>query len=83
VRNDKSDVRRPPDAVGRRRSKAAITYLTVGLSALLRGLSAAPLVNSYVKWFQAASSPTQPAMESTRADEHRSPLPGTPRAARV
>jgi sodium/hydrogen antiporter len=47
------------------------TYLTVGLSVLAHGVSAAPLVNRYVRWFQAASELGPTAMETRPAHEHR------------
>ncbi len=46
-------------------------YLTVGLSVLVHGLSAAPLVNRYAAWYRAAVGERQPAMESQPAHEHR------------
>ena len=49
----------------------AATYLTVGLSVLLHGLSAAPLVGRYATWYQAAAGKRPPAMESQPAHEHR------------
>ena len=63
------------------------TYLTVGLSVLLHGLSAAPLVSRYAAWYRAAAGVHPPAMESERAHEHRTRGPnavqGSQRAARV
>ena len=41
-------------------------YLTVGLSVLLHGLSAAPLVSRYAAWYRAAAGVRPPAMESSR-----------------
>jgi NhaP-type Na+/H+ or K+/H+ antiporter len=54
------------------------TYFTVGLSVLLHGLSAAPLVTRYVGWYEAAKR--HPTMENEPAYEHRvrggpAPLP--------
>ena len=49
----------------------AATYLTVGLSVLLHGLSAAPLVSRYAAWYRVAASERLPAMESEPAHEHR------------
>ncbi len=46
-------------------------YLTVGLSVLVHGLSAAPLVSRYVAWYRAAAGERPPAMESEPAHEHR------------
>jgi NhaP-type Na+/H+ or K+/H+ antiporter len=45
-------------------------YLTVGLSVLLHGLSAAPLVSRYASWHQASAGERLPAMESEPAHEH-------------
>jgi sodium/hydrogen antiporter len=50
---------------------AAASYLTVGLSVLAHGLSAAPLVSRYATWYQAAADTSPPAMESQSAQEHR------------
>jgi NhaP-type Na+/H+ or K+/H+ antiporter len=47
------------------------TYLTVGLSVLLHGLSAAPLVSRYARWYAAAGDRRPPAMELEPAHEHR------------
>ena len=46
-------------------------YLTVGLSVLLHGLSAAPLVSRYAGWYRAAAGERLPAIESAAAHEHR------------
>ena len=48
-----------------------ITYVTVGLSVLAHGVSAAPLVNHYVRWFKAASEHGITEMETRPAHEHR------------
>ena len=45
-------------------------YLTVGLSVLLHGLSAAPLVSRYASRYQASTGEGRPAMESEPAHEH-------------
>jgi NhaP-type Na+/H+ or K+/H+ antiporter len=51
-------------------------YLTVGLSVLAHGLSAAPLARRYADWFESRQRP----MESVPAPEHRwrRPFPSTP-----
>ncbi len=49
----------------------AVSYLTVGLSVLVHGLSAAPLVSRYASWYQAAAEKSPPVMESQPAHEHR------------
>jgi len=46
-------------------------YLTVGLSVLVHGLSAAPLVSRYAAWYRAAAGVRPPEMESEPAHEHR------------
>ncbi len=46
-------------------------YFTVGLSVLLHGLSAAPLVSRYAAWYQADVDKHPPAIESAPAHEHR------------
>ena len=46
-------------------------YFTVGLSVLVHGLSAAPLVNRYAAWYRAAADERPAAMESEPAHEHR------------
>jgi sodium/hydrogen antiporter len=45
-------------------------YLTVGLSVLVHGLSAAPLVTRYAGWYRAGGE-RLPAIESEPAHEHR------------
>jgi NhaP-type Na+/H+ or K+/H+ antiporter len=63
------------------------TYLTIGLSVLLHGLSAAPLVNRYVHWYQGHPADPPPPMESKPTPEFRArgPVPHAaitdPRAA--
>jgi NhaP-type Na+/H+ or K+/H+ antiporter len=47
------------------------TYLTVGLSVLLHGLSAAPLVSRYARWYAAMGEKRPPTMERKPAHEHR------------
>jgi sodium/hydrogen antiporter len=46
-------------------------YLTVGLSVLVHGLSAAPLVSRYADWYRAVAGERLPAMEREPAHEHR------------
>ncbi len=48
------------------------TYLTVGLSVLLHGLSAAPLVGRYAAWYRAFTAKHRPLMETQPAHEYRS-----------
>ncbi len=49
----------------------AATYLTVGLSVLVHGLSAAPLVSRYASWYRTAAVKQPPTMESKPMHEHR------------
>ncbi|HEY8302954.1 MAG TPA: cation:proton antiporter [Solirubrobacteraceae bacterium] len=51
-------------------------YLTVGLSVLLHGLSASPLVSSYAAWYRATTGGRATEMESQPAHEHRARGPG-------
>ncbi len=52
-------------------------YLTVGLSVLLHGVSAAPLVSRYAEWYRRDVAEQPPAVESEPAHEHRSRGLGT------
>jgi NhaP-type Na+/H+ or K+/H+ antiporter len=47
------------------------TYITVGLSVLAHGVSAAPLAVRYARWFTAHPENARPAMESVRVAVHR------------
>jgi NhaP-type Na+/H+ or K+/H+ antiporter len=47
------------------------TYVTVGLSVLAHGVSAAPLTGRYVSWFESHPADRRPAMESVPAAPHR------------
>jgi NhaP-type Na+/H+ or K+/H+ antiporter len=47
------------------------TYLTVGLSVLAHGLTAAPLARRYAAWFSSHPRTAAPAMESVPAGSHR------------
>jgi sodium/hydrogen antiporter len=42
-------------------------YLTVGLSVLLHGITAAPLANRYGRWYEAHPRSARPSMEATAA----------------
>jgi sodium/hydrogen antiporter len=55
----------------------ATTYLTIGLSVLVHGLSAAPLVDRYARWYQAHPPDARLSMESQPAPELRAsgPIP--------
>jgi NhaP-type Na+/H+ or K+/H+ antiporter len=54
----------------------AATYVTIGMSVLLHGLTAAPLAARYARWFQAHPPDRAPAMESlpTELQRRRGPL---------
>ena len=49
----------------------SVTYVTVGLSVLAHGLTAAPLTRRYVSWFESHPADRRPAMESVPAAAHR------------
>jgi hypothetical protein len=46
-------------------------YVTVGLSVLAHGVTAAPLTRRYVSWFESHPADRRPAMESVPAAAHR------------
>ena len=62
------------------------TYVTVGLSVLAHGVTAAPLARRYAAWFASHPRDAMPAMESVPAGTHRwrranvgsDPVPGQP-----
>jgi NhaP-type Na+/H+ or K+/H+ antiporter len=56
------------------------TYVTIGLSVLLHGLTAAPLAGRYAAWFSAHAAGQAPVMESAPAKvpRVRGPLRGVP-----
>ena len=56
----------------------AAAYLTVGLSVLVHGLSAAPLVSRYANRYKTAADKRPPEMDSTPMHEHRTRGPATP-----
>jgi len=47
------------------------TYLTIGLSVLAHGLTAAPLARRYAAWYESRARHRPPAMESVLAPEQR------------
>ena len=55
----------------------AATYLTVGVSVLAHGLSAAPLVSRYADWYTAAADTRTATAESKPMHEHRARGPAT------
>ncbi len=56
----------------------ATCYLTVGLSVLVHGLSAAPLVSRYADWYRPPRTKSIRAMESEPTHEHRARGPANP-----
>jgi NhaP-type Na+/H+ or K+/H+ antiporter len=56
-------------------------YLTIGLSVLAHGLTAAPLARRYAGWYETHPPDSRPAMESVPAPHHRprGPRPQPPR----
>ncbi len=46
-------------------------YITVGLSVLLHGLTAAPLVGRYATWCRRGAGGSEPALEGAPVPEHR------------
>jgi NhaP-type Na+/H+ or K+/H+ antiporter len=47
------------------------TYVTVGLSVLAHGVTAAPLADRYARWYESHPRNRRPAMESIPATAHR------------
>jgi NhaP-type Na+/H+ or K+/H+ antiporter len=47
------------------------TYLTIGLSVLAHGVTAAPLARRYARWYEINPPHRRPAMESVPAPHHR------------
>jgi sodium/hydrogen antiporter len=58
------------------------TYVTVGLSVLAHGLSAAPLADRYARWYRSHPQDRRPAMERGPAPTHRPRGPAAPVVAR-
>jgi len=46
-------------------------YLTIGLSVVAHGITAAPLATRYARWYEAHPRERRPAMESVPAPHHR------------
>ena len=47
------------------------TYVTIGLSVIAHGITAAPLAKRYARWYESHQRGTLPAMESVPAPDHR------------
>jgi hypothetical protein len=54
----------------------AATYVTIGLSVLAHGITAAPLAGRYARWYESHPRDRPPVMESVPAADHRTR--GTP-----
>ena len=58
-----------------------VAFVTVGLSVLLHGVTAAPLADRYARWFTALPAETEPSAEARPAPEIRTRRPlDAPRA---
>ena len=57
-------------------------YLTVGLSVLAHGLTAAPLADRYARWYEQHPRETPPPMESAPAEVTRARGPAAQRTSR-
>jgi sodium/hydrogen antiporter len=49
----------------------ATTYVTIGLSVIAHGISAAPLAIRYARWYESHPSDHRPSMESVPTPDHR------------
>jgi NhaP-type Na+/H+ or K+/H+ antiporter len=49
----------------------ATTYVTIGLSVIAHGISAAPLAERYARWYESHPRDQRPGMESVHAPDHR------------
>jgi NhaP-type Na+/H+ or K+/H+ antiporter len=49
----------------------AATYVTIGLSVIAHGITAAPLARRYARWYESHPRDRRPAMESVPAPDHR------------
>jgi sodium/hydrogen antiporter len=56
-------------------------YLTVGLSVLAHGVSAAPLADRYARWFERQARRAPPPLESASTDVTRTRGPAPPQSA--
>jgi NhaP-type Na+/H+ or K+/H+ antiporter len=56
----------------------ATTYVTIGLSVMAHGITAAPLAKRYAQWYESHRRDGLPAMESLPTPDHR--VRGAPRA---
>jgi NhaP-type Na+/H+ or K+/H+ antiporter len=57
----------------------ATTYVTIGLSVIAHGITAAPLASRYARWYQSRPQEPLPIMESVPTPDHRTrgtPNPG-------
>jgi NhaP-type Na+/H+ or K+/H+ antiporter len=49
----------------------ATTYVTIGLSVLAHGITAAPLARRYARWYESQPRDRRPVMESVPTPDHR------------
>ncbi len=49
----------------------ATTYVTIGLSVIAHGVTAAPLARRYARWYESHPGDQRPGMESVPAPDHR------------
>ena len=49
----------------------ATAYVTIGLSVIAHGITAAPLAQRYARWYESHPRDRLPAMESVPAPDHR------------
>jgi sodium/hydrogen antiporter len=49
----------------------ATTYVTIGLSVIAHGVTAAPLARRYARWYESHPRDQRPGMESVPAPDHR------------
>jgi sodium/hydrogen antiporter len=49
----------------------ATTYVTIGLSVIAHGITAAPLAQRYARWYESHARDRLPVMESVASPDHR------------
>ena len=47
------------------------TYVTIGLSVIAHGITAAPLARRYARWYESHPQDRRPVMESVPTPDHR------------
>jgi NhaP-type Na+/H+ or K+/H+ antiporter len=58
----------------------AATYVTIGLSVIAHGITAAPLARRYARWYESHSRDRLPTMESVPTPDHRTRGTSNPKA---